>query len=405
MVILFYQLHVRLKRILTNALLLKSKLPDLKFALGYSPSMSIFLQPAAIRNYLAKVLVIAGGSEQEADLIATNLVDANLHGHDSHGLVRLKRYLAAIKAGHVHFGRQATSVITGPSYALLDGNHAFGQVLIPQVITTARSLVQNNGVGMVGLRHAGHLGRIGAFADLSCAAGLACIIFVNVRNSTLVTPFGGIQRHMSTAPICIGIPSDDGAHFCLDFATSQVAEGKTLLALLQGTKVPAGALIDTKGQPTDDPKVLYGNPKPNQVPDPRAGPGAMEAFGFHKGSGLALACELLAGALTGSAPTNIGDTQLWNGLLGFFFNPIKLDDGFGHQDLMAQFLNEVRNTPPRAGVDQVLVPGDRSRQTMARRYTEGLPVSPELITDLLQAGAQLGLNENKSRQILELADT
>jgi len=348
---------------------------------------------------LTRVFRAAGGSHAEAEAIARNLVGANLAGHDSHGVIRTERYLSWHSRGILNFGRSAETVLDAPGFALMDGHHGFGQTVGPQAVALGVAKARRNGFSVIGLRKAGHLGRIGAFAEAACAEGLVSIHFVNVGNSILVAPFGGAARRMSTAPVAIGVPHKDG-DFILDFATSKVAEGKVLVARKGRKPAPEGSLIGPDGRPTTDTDALYGPSLQGVVDDPRAGPGALAPMGEHKGSGLALACELLAGALTGSGTaTEGGSDRSHNGMLSIYIDPKALDDGHGWARSVAAYIAEIRGCPPGEGVASVLIPGDPERNRRAERLREGLPLAPDVWESLLRAGESKGLGREEMKQI------
>ena len=154
------------------------------------------------------------------------------------------------------------------------------------------------------LRNAGHIGRVGDWAEMAAEAGLVSIHFVNASGSVLVAPFGGVERRFSTAPYCVGVPRPGQDPLVLDFATSIVAEGKVLVASQGGKKLPDDALIGPDGKPSADPHLLYGDYTPTGPRDHGKGTGAIRAFGDHKGSGLAFMCEMLGGSLTGNGATD-----------------------------------------------------------------------------------------------------
>lgn len=355
------------------------------------PVMHVWLPD--LTRVVAAIFQQAGGTPEEAATIATHLIDANLAGHDSHGVVRVPRYVEAVARGHVHFGRHAHVVIDGGVFLLLDGELGFGQTLGREFVRLGVDRAREHGVALVAMRRAGHLGRIGAWAEMACAEGLVSVHFVNVCNSMLVAPFGGAGRRMSTAPVTIGIPNADGDHFILDFATSRIAEGKALVALKAGKKVPMGALTDADGRPTDDPQALYGAVPEGAAPDPRAGAGAIAAMGEHKGSGLALACELLAGALTGSGVSG-PEGPVHNGMFSIFVDPEAIDDGHGHAAAVADYIEFVRACEASDPAKPVLVPGDPERQARADRLANGLPLSEETWRSILDTGRRLGVEED-----------
>jgi uncharacterized oxidoreductase len=356
------------------------------------------LDPDGTVEVLARIFAAAGGSADEARAIAVNLVDANLAGHDSHGIVRTERYCLWARQGYLRFGERAELLIDAPGFALLDGRHGFGQTVGAQAVRVGMDKARAQGFSVVGLRRSGHLGRIGAWAEMACAEGLVSIHFVNVAHSLLVAPFGGAERRMGTDPVAIGVPCPGGDDFLLDFATSTVAEGKCLVAKRGGKPLPPDALVGPDGRLTADPDVLYGQTPPGAVPDPRNGPGALTAMGAHKGSGLALACELLAGALTGSGTCGPGE-RIHNGMLSIYLDPARLADGgagdggrHGWAGEVRAYLDYVRACRPADPAQPVLVPGDPERLRRAERRAHGLPLSAEAWESILATGEGLGLD-------------
>jgi uncharacterized oxidoreductase len=348
-----------------------------------------------MQRVLTRIYMAAGGSAEEAEAIARNLVEANLAGHDSHGVVRTERYVHWVEEGTLNFGRQVEVVTEAPGFLLLEGNHGFGQTVGPQAVRLGITAAKDHGFALVGLRRAGHLGRIGAFAEMACAEGLVSIHFVNVANSVLVTPFGGRERRMSTNPVCIGVPNrgpNGGGDFILDFATSKIAEGKVLVARKAGKRTPPGCLIDGAGAYTDDPGVMYGPAAPGKIDDPREGPGALAPMGEHKGSGLGLACELLAGALTGSGAAMPGSWQTYNGMLSIYLDPELMDKGHGWADSVAAYIDHVRACTPADPDVPVMIPGDPERKRRAERLANGLPLAPDAWDSILRAGESKGLD-------------
>jgi uncharacterized oxidoreductase len=244
------------------------------------------------------IFAAAGCGAEEARLIARELVGANLAGHDSHGVVRVPLYVDWLRQGYVRAGQSAQVVTDGGAFVVVDGNRGFGQTIATQAVALGIERAQANGTCVVAMRNSGHIGRVGAYAETALAAGLVSIHFVNVSKSPLVAPFGATDRRFSTAPFAVGLPLPERP-LVLDFATSLVAEGKVQVASYGGRPLPPDALIAPDGLTSADPHVLYGDYGPADLRTPGGGEGAIRAFGEHKGSGLALMCELLAGAFTG----------------------------------------------------------------------------------------------------------
>jgi len=358
-----------------------------------STSDDLRLPADGLTTMITRIFAAAGAADDEARAIAANLVGANLSGHDSHGVVRVPRYLMWADTGNLHFGRSVETIIDSEAFALLDGNKGFGQVIGRQAVELGIAKAEALGAAVVGLRRSGHLGRIGHWAETACRAGLVSVHFVNVAESMLVAPFGGAERRMSTAPVTIGVVNPDGDDFILDFATSTTAEGKVMVALRGGKPLPDGALVDGDGRNTRDPLALYGDLAPGDNPDPRDGPGALVAMGDHKGSGLALACELLAGALTGSGTTGPGK-KTHNGVLSIYVKPGALDDGHGFAAAVAGYIDFVRSARPVDPAQPVMVPGDPERKARAERQAHGLPLPTAAWNSILDAGVNLGLKRD-----------
>ena len=342
---------------------------------------------------LEKIFETGGASAAEASAVANGLVMANLSGHDSHGVIRTPRYVEAGINGTYKYQQTISAVIDTDSFALVDGNAGLGHWVGGQAVDLGIKKAKANGVSVIGLRHAGHIGRIGGWAEQALEAGLVSIHFVNVSNASLVAPFGGKGRRMSTAPVAIGIPNENGEDFFLDFATSRIAEGKALVALKGQKKVAHGDVVDGDGKPSDDPSVLYGDTKDDIAPNPRVGEGALVAVGDHKGSGLALACELLAGAITGNGPTGIkSDPGVYNGMLSVYVDPARMNDGHDGVSMVSQYIDWVRNCPPADPAAPVMVPGDPERKARADRMANGMPLSAETWDNILASGDLVGLS-------------
>jgi uncharacterized oxidoreductase len=267
-----------------------------------------------------------------------------------------------------------------------------GQKLARDATDMGIERARRHGVALVALRRAGHVGRLGSYAEQACAAGLVSIHFCNVAGSRIVAPFGAAEACLSTAPMAIGVPNPDGDDFILDFATSMVAEGKALVAAGGGKPLPEGALIDGAGRRSADPAALYGETLSREVPDPRAGPGALRAMGEHKGSGLAMACELLAGALTGNGTNGRAPAPFGNGLMTILVDPARLDDSGGIGASTAAYLADVRELRPEAGGDKVRYPGDPERECRQARLVEGIPMPERVADQIVTLAERLGVD-------------
>jgi uncharacterized oxidoreductase len=343
-------------------------------------------------DFVADVFGHAESSSEEARRIATYLTTANLTGHDSHGVIRVPVYVRWQKTGAVVPNQTPEIVVDTPSLAVVDGKFGYGQTVTPIAVKLGIEKCKKAGLAAVALRNAGHIGRVGDWAEMAAAEGLVSVHFVNAAGSLLVAPFGGVEKRLSTAPYCVGIPRQGQDPIVLDFATSIVAEGKCLVASRGGKKLPKGALIDADGTLSEDPHVMYGPYTPDGPRDHTRGTGAIRAFGEHKGSGLAFICELLGGALTGTGAT-APDRRFANGMLAFYVDPKVVDTSNSFDGEIARYVDFIRETRPIFGVDQVLIPGDPERKTRAERTKNGVPLPDDTWAAIVNSAREVGVSE------------
>jgi uncharacterized oxidoreductase len=314
-------------------------------------------------------------------MVSENLVAANLMGHDSHGVGMIPRYVDALLEGGLSVNQHPKIKLDAGALLSLDGCQGYGQVIGAEATGMAIDRAQRNGSCVMTLGRSHHLGRIGAWGELAAAKGLISINFVNVISRAIVAPHGGADARFGTNPVCIAIPLPGEAPFVLDMATSAVAQGKVRVAHNKGDKVPSDWLIDDRGNPTTDPR--YGVIEPF---------GALRTFGLHKGYGLALACELLGGALGGGGTWHSDDRskrRVWNGMLSILIDPARLDsDGLFHEESL-QFLASLRKSPVAPGFDKLRIAGDPERETRARREKEGIAVDATTWNEIRAAAAKL----------------
>ena len=369
---------------------------------------SVYVQVEPLQTLVKRTFTGFGSSETESSRIANRLSGANLRGHDSHGVIRVPRYAQWLQEG-VQIADVTVDVkMENEVLAVVDGKHGFGQTVGEQTVDIGICKAMKHGIAITALQNSGHLGRIGDWAERAAEAGLVSIHMVNVRGSLIVAPFGGIDRRMSTSPFCAGIPLDNGEEpIILDMATSVVAEGKALVAMKGGKPLPDDAMISGTGEVTGDPRPLYGEMRQGEFPDPSKGPGALRAFGNHKGSGLNFLMEMMAGALTGSGcagALNEPKRRFCNGMFSVYLSPA----AFGHSD--DSFVSEVRSyvafvksARPTEPGGAVLVPGEKERQVMAERTRTGLPLAPEAWSDIIATAREAGLSQSEIEEIIDSA--
>lgn len=337
----------------------------------------------ALTRFAEAIIAGTGSQPAEAHEVAAHLVEANLKGHDSHGVGVIPGYVKYAKEGRLKPNQHATIVSeTGP-IAVFDGQMGYGQVTAREATEWAIAKAKSIGVGIFALRNTHHVARVGTYGELAAAAGMISIHFVNVMLAPgRVAPFGAIGGRFGTNPICITFPSANGKPpVVLDFATSRVAAGKLRVAMNEGKEFPTGYLIDAEGKDATRPAVFY---REN---------GAMLPFGEHKGSGLALACELMAGVLTGGGAmqANFPNHGIKNGMFSIVLDPARFGDTGWMQREAATMIDWVKSSSRRPGVEEVMIAGDPERKSREKRLKSGIPVDSTTWKELIEAAGQVGV--------------
>jgi len=238
---------------------------------------------------------------------------------------------------------------------------------------------------VAGLRGAHHIGRVGAFGEQVIAAGFVSVHFVNVTDhAPAVAPFGGADARYVTNPICVAVPGTETTPpVVLDMATSKIAAGKVRVALNKGETLPPDTVIDAAGRPSTDPAVLYTSPR-----------GALLPIGEHKGSGLALICEILAGALTGGGTIqdrNMREDGIINNMLSFVIDPGRLVDADWMGAEIDALIAYVKESPPAVQGVPVMVAGDPERAARIARDRDGIVIDDTTWSGIVDAAKTVGL--------------
>jgi uncharacterized oxidoreductase len=324
--------------------------------------MPIFT-PQQLIDWASDTLQLAGSLENEARLVAENLIEANLKGHDSHGIGMIAQYVAAIAQGGLKPNTTARLRQDNGAILSFDGERGFGQVIGRQTMQAGIDRAKALGVSIISLANSHHLGRIGAWAEQAAAEQLISIHFANVFCKPRVVPWNGVLPRFGTNPFCVGIPRPGQAPLILDFATSVIAGGKARVAYFQGKQLADGQAVDDQGQPTTNPRFLVEEPLGGLLP-----------FGLHKGSGLSLICSLLGAALTGS-PTERGAEPgakaIVNGMLSIVLDPQAFGglDAFKEEvDALLDWVRESRTD------DQLLLPGEPEQAQWLQRSRDGIEI-------------------------------
>jgi len=339
------------------------------------------IQADALRAAMRVLVRGFGSDEREVELVVNNLVDANLTGHDSHGVGMLPRYSESLLEGGLVANTHVKPLLDAGALLRLDGQSGFGQVVGHEAMLMGIERAKKHGSCIMALGNAHHLCRIGAWAEMAVAEGLISVHFVNVVSRGSVAPHAGADARFGTNPFTVGIPVKGREPVLLDFATSVVAQGKARVAHNKGEKFPPGRLIDNTGHPTEDPRFAVMPPM-----------GAILPFGEHKGSGLALVCELLGGALAAGRAWHDTDgtkRRVHNGMLTVIIDPKAIADQDTFERETLAVVDWVKASPVRPGFDKVRLAGEPEREWRAKRSVEGIPIDEKTWSEILAAAGRL----------------
>jgi uncharacterized oxidoreductase len=333
----------------------------------------------------------AGCDVAESDRIAGHLVEANLVGHDSHGIIRVASYVQWLRTGKVRANQRLQIVFENDAVAVVDGQLGFGQTIGEQAMQLGIDKSGKHGVAVVALRNSGHLGRIGDWPLMAARAGKLSLHFVNTSGAgILVAPFGGIDRRLSANPIAAGVPVDGGSPIILDMSACTIAEGKIRVAFNKGVPVPEQCIIDAHGQPTTDPRVFYADP-----------PGAILSIAGHKGYGLAVLCEVLAGALTGGGCSNPANAdKVVNGMLSIFLDCAAFQPEAPFAAEVQRFIDWVKSSRKATPTGDILMPGEIEERTRAVRVRDGIDIDEKTWSQLLATAFALGIRPEQVQEMV-----
>jgi uncharacterized oxidoreductase len=320
-----------------------------------------------LRRFATELFAAAGFDPGDAALVAESLVESNLRGHDSHGIVRVADYIGQLRRGEVRADARFEVLHETPALLVADGGCGLGQVQCRRLVERVAEKARVLGVACGTLKQCGHIGRLGEWVELAAALGLAGLISVNDNGvAKSVAPPGGTAPRISTNPLAIGVPTA-GEPLVLDISTSAVANGKVTVSRLAGKPCPPGWLQDANGDPTTDPHAMRADP-----------PGSLLPFGgeqAYKGFGLGLLFDMLVGGLSGGfCPPAAPGVIEFNNVLFVAWDPVQFAGRphFVHE--IEKLVEFVRETPRKPGVDRIQLPGDRSAATREERLRTGIPL-------------------------------
>lgn len=337
-----------------------------------------------LRRVGRAVFRATGAPEDIAARVADSLVDANLTGHDSHGVMRIPQYVNGIATGEIivdarpHIARETAAT------ALVDGGWTFGQVGAEYATRTAVAKAKEMGVAAVGLVRGHHIGRLGEYAEMASAEDVILMVVAGgFGGGHGAAPYGGAGIAYGTNPLAFGVPAGERPDVMVDFATTAVAAGKIRVAMAKGEQLPPGCIADNQGRPTTNPADYFAG-------------GFLMPAGGHKGYGLAVVIELLGQVFTGAetlAEANLGGP--FYARSGSLF--LALDAGLfrprgEYAAAIDARLARIKAVPPAPGFAEVLVPGEPELRARKRRAAEGIPVAEATWEAIRAATASLGVD-------------
>jgi uncharacterized oxidoreductase len=337
----------------------------------------------ALGEMVVGILQTAGASSEEAQIVREHMIGANLVGHDSHGVILLPTYVKRIQQGHIVPGAPFEIVAESPTTARINGHGGFGQVVSTRAMELAIHKARTLNVAAATVFQQSHVGRLADYPIMAARAGMIGLMMCDSgRTDKSVAPYGGRTRRLGTNPLSIALPSDQESPVFLDMATSAVAAGKIGVARNRKQAVPLGWLVDKEGQPTTDPQAFYAG-------------GAILPLGgdqAHKGYGLSFMVETLSAILTGlgygfdpSGPHNDGAFMAVFNVEAFY--PLET-----FKKELAGFIAYLKESPPAAGFQEVLYPGEIEYRTAQQRQQEGILVEEETWRQLVALAEQSGMS-------------
>jgi len=329
-----------------------------------------------LREFCKKIYVKAGASEEEAKIVVDQLIQANLYGHDSHGILRTIEYCDYIKRGIIKTNVEPVVVKENAFALVMDGRWGFGQVAVYRAMKKVISKAKKKGVGIATVFNCNHCGMLGYFTSMASRENM--IGFAAANSVAMVAPYGSRERILGTNPISISIPAKKYKPFLLDFATSVVSGGTIELARARKEKIPLGWLINDEGKPTTNPEDYEAHKEEKH--------GALLPFGGYKGSGICMAIEIICGILArGGISKTTTDNGVFLAALDIeFFRPIE-----EFKAEIDKLIDLVKGSKKAEGFDEIFYPGEIEYRKEERLRKEGIFIDDDLWNRLLKLEKEL----------------
>jgi LDH2 family malate/lactate/ureidoglycolate dehydrogenase len=330
-------------------------------------------------SYATSVLHALDVPENDAHEVAACLLEADLRGVGSHGLVRLPVYGRRIRAGVVKARPDVRITSTSAATALVDGDNGLGPMVCNRAMEKAIETAATSGIGFVAVYHSNHLGSASYYVRKAVQHGFIGFACSNAPPN--MAPYGGRTRFLGTNPFALGIPVHNGLPLIFDASTSVVARGKIILAAHSGSPIPEGWAIDAEGRPTTNAQAAL--------------EGAVLPFGGPKGSAISFIIDILCGVMTGASfayhLNTLEDLQSVQNL-GHVVAALRSDlflPASTFAARLAEIQGMLKSCPTAAGVDRVLLPGEIEAEEESRNRRWGVSLMPEVVQQLVALGAEL----------------
>jgi LDH2 family malate/lactate/ureidoglycolate dehydrogenase len=341
-------------------------------------------QPDALSALGTRIFAALGAPEDIARIVATSLVDANLTGHDSHGVLRIPQYAQRIREGLVRPAARPRLVEGRQAIGLVSGEWGFGQLAGGLATDEAVRRAREFGIGAVGTVRCNHFGRMGEYMERAAEQGCVASVWVGGLGQRAAVPHGGRRPTLGTNPIAVGFPVAGEHPVVVDFATTAVAAGKIMVARAAHKPLPPGSIVDRDGHPTTN------------VADYYAG-GALLPAAAHKGFGLSVAAELLGQALTGAdAISDAPGKEPVHNHSGALFLAIDAGSMRPAEQAKAQarrIVDRIRAIPPADGFDRVRTPGQPEVESRRDRGTAGFEIPDDTWRAIVDCARSVGLRD------------
>ena len=340
-----------------------------------------------LQQFCNDVFIKAGISKENAETVAESLIQADLRGVDSHGVVRTAIYIERIEKKMIDPFAEPEIEAEDTATVLVNGNNNLGAVVGLKAVTIALEKAAKHGAAIVGVKGSNHFGT-GAFYALK-AIEKDMILLVMSNASQTMPPTGGKRPFIGTNPLAIGVPAGKELPFLLDMATSVVARGKIIMASQKGMDIPLGWAVDKNGKPTTN---------ADEALD-----GAVLPVGGPKGYAISMFIDILAGVLTGAGfgkyvnnmyenwdePQNVGHIFIAIDINRFI--PIQL-----FKERMDRYINEIKAEPKADGVEEILIPGEIEFRKVIERKNNGIELPSKVVQELDEIGKRYSVDLSKA---------